>query len=473
MSSTATTTPPTTSGGSGSGAPESSGDRVSGGTGTPSTTLTSRTSISEVTSRLVSEMTIIRNVDNRDPLIKLIHINVAGLLTLFRRMVRPFARAIHRYLGLQDPTNDPNNIIRNTTYTVAADAVAATMAVMYRKAVKRNPGSAQTFGGIPIGDKFQNINIISLLANSIGPLERERDPYRCLFIPYITQAEVQATLTDPWYTPRLAKQFFLTISRSYTQVELTDIDVFNDTSSPWWTLYPVQDGDNRNVYSPYNFNDQDSASVLASISLDDALYALPGPLHTATVGPFVAQNAPANINDIPAALRRDVDINESPPVVLIQPERIREATAAELIAHANRHNDPVMAAVPHQSNRNPHQWMAHSVVPYDAYMDYLEAESAHQQALLGLNDAQRAALDLNNLPAGFPPPALAAGAHAPPRPATPIGRDPNGGIVGYGLYLIEILYFDHIMLMEFPISRREPIYTECAAPNVSRRPTSL
>jgi hypothetical protein len=387
-------------------------------------------------------------------------LNVDPIMDMFRVIVRPIAESVHRYLGVNDPVNDPQNILRNTTYTVAADAFAAMNTVMYRKAARLSPGHVLVFAGNPRGDKFQALNLITLFASSIGPIERERDPYRCTFIPYYTRAEIDAVTAHAHYNERLAKQFYMNVAKSYTQVELTTIDPYNDVTSPWWTLYPTTDDDNRTVFCPINFNDHDHAVTLASVLIDTQAYPLPGPIHTATVY-FVAQNNDQMTrNDIPPPLATDLSINESPPVVHILFERIRDASNAEIIGFGVHQNDATLRGTPHMSIRNPNQWMAHQIVPYDALIDHLEQSVAHVSQIANMNDAQKGAIDPANPPPGW----INDPGHAPPRPATPVGHTQDAVHINIGVYRATVMYFDHVIVSSFPVSRRNAIITESVTP---------
>jgi hypothetical protein len=409
----------------------------------------------------MADMTIVRNPQNTEPLIKPINLLVDPVIQMFAQIAHPIAVSVHRYLGVNDPTNDPQNVLRDTCYSVAADAFAAMNTVLYRKAIRLSPGYAQFFAGNPRGDKFQSLNLITLFASSIGPIERERDTYRCLFIPYFTRNEVDNVLANAMYSARLSKQFYMNVARAYTQVELTTIDPYNDVSSPWWMLYVTTQNNNRTTYCPISFNDIDNATVLASLLLDACIYPLPGPLHTAAVEFVAPNNDNLARDDIPANMRDDLHINASVPAVHIIFDRVANATNAQLMGYGHTQGDPNLVNVPHISIRDPTQWMANEVSRYDDYINHLEAVCQHLSIVSTMTDAQRAAIDPNNPPRGYLPPP----GNAPPRPATPTGHAPTDAHANVSLYRATILYFDHVIAKDFPTARREAIITECIIPS--------
>jgi hypothetical protein len=352
--------------------------------------------------------------------------------------------SVSRYLGILD-VNNPGNVIDYTAHTMAVDAIYAMQHVMYRKAVKLDPGHGHLFHPLIPADKFQNLNLISFFANSIGPIETEGPPYRCTFIPYFTEPDLR-NVRNNMYNARMAKQFILSVAKGYTQVELSMIDPYNEETSPYWLLYPVQGINSSTVYNPMSFSTADNATYLAAALLDSPLYDLPGPLCTGELGYYVSASQESNPLEVPNSLRTRSALNPNQPVQLTIVQQVRQATLSDLITYGRRQGNQAMYNKPHISVRDPEEWMNRTIHGYQAYIDHLQDEFNENKQSKPKSGKRKG--------------------NAPPLPSTPLGQDPFAPDSDYYLHQAQVLYFDHILMNDFPHNRRVNIITEALLPQV-------
>jgi hypothetical protein len=266
---------------------------------------------------------------------------------MFRNTLRPLIFANHRNLAVTDVVTPGNRAtLERITYTIATSAVNATRQVLYNKAVRVNRSTLALFGELRQQEKFEFPAVTTLLINSAGPIERARESYRVNFVPYITSDEVDQLYQQDCYDPAFEETFGLAMSRAHYSLRMTEVDIYNEISSHWWTTY-MEGFDPHNVhfpnnatldythfrrvnaYQPMSFRDLDDATAFACISLEETLYDLPGPCFTSEVGPFVVAMEHPTFNDIPPHFREDIAINKSPPV------RLTTFTPREQITHAD------------------------------------------------------------------------------------------------------------------------------------------
>jgi hypothetical protein len=414
-----------------------------------------RTSISITASKLAADMSITKLTRNTEPLINSVVLDVAVIIRFFQSIVEPFVELIHPLLGVRDPDLDVNGILDSTTYTIAVDALSATYAVMYHKATRINARSAFLFGHPPRTDKFTSINLISFFANAFGPYETEGPPYRCIYVPYFTRDEIDNAITDNRYNQRLAIHFLDTIKTSYPNIELTMIDPYTEPSSPFWMMYATTNGPNlRTVYSPITYNEIDSASQLASILLDQPMYNIPGPLTTAVIGPYVAKGDTFNSNQIPDNLLTPVSRNTSRPVIHITGRKIRNALWYEMLTHSTNQNDQEMRNAIPACIRHPNTWMTQQLTPLDDYI------SQSEKIITG-----QLPTPTKPEPGEVTPKKKKGEKHPklPPKPVYPTGTSPMDSCPHYSVFNATILYFDHILIERFPVSRRTQIVRDAVA----------
>jgi hypothetical protein len=306
------------------------------------------------------------------------------------------------------------------------------------------------------------------LINSVGPVQRARESYRCLFIPYVTANDVAGLYADNRYNPRYEEVFALAMSRVHYSVVMSDVDIYNDKHSHWWTLHvTTQERDNdgnrstKNVYSPISFNDVDHSVTMAAVCLVDTLYNFPGPCHTAVIGPFASQLNPAGIDDIPAPFNDDLHANVSPPVALISFRRGPNLTNAAASYFGELQNDNTIAGLvaPRLAQASDRVNQYRAAMEQHADARETAASQAAQQA--SQSGSQLALTGPGAAPAQRTSPPRVR--RPPPAPTIPGLNDPCGN-ANYRMYEATVLYFDHKFFNNFAVSRTEHIVTKANRP---------
>jgi hypothetical protein len=429
-----------------------------------------RTTINLVAQRLVSNQDATPSWNNERPFINLVPIYPDRLREVFDAILYPIVYGNYRAIGTRTNTAAQDaQILNNIITTVSINAVIAAYAVMYNKATSINTGYVVNFGGVPEVDKFRFPALITHLVNSLGPIQRDRDPYRCLFVPVMSKVDVDNLRANtPGYDPLLEEMFTTGVLKT-RNVLVTDVDVNAKDSSHWWTLYvermhtayqiandatrTANEGlayrgtrGHTTVYCPIHFSDRDSAVLIGGLCLSRTLYDLPGPLRTARVGPYVGPDQDEK-NSIPAHLRDAIGINVHPPVVLLKFETHRDQARQDL---------PVTNAQAHAFG----QIQADPTLVQTADNTFLQgrAQAANQH-----NTWRQFAEDLRN--------ALTTGTGkgqgkrsaqpSEPQPLTlarPEDAAPTAGHLR--TRMCTVIYFDHIMYQEFPLARIGSVITE-------------
>jgi hypothetical protein len=410
---------------------------------------------------LLANKTIGNNYSNIDPVVKLIKISVTALVSLFTNQLKPLIYANARQLSIEGTTNPGDiNELDSIVYTMVISAVRATRTVAFFKAERLLTNVVGTFGPRPEHDKFSFPAVTTLLVNSIGPITAERTPYRCEFIPYITQQEVSALYTDARYNIRRERIAHQALESLSYWVNFVDVDVNEQVSSGWWTMHIVPSKYRNNevtcihAYNPMSFNDLDSATTLAAVTLERTLYSFPGPCHTAKIGPFVAPKGSSTFDDIPIRFRSDLSVNQSPPVCICKFTVLQEATPAMLIMEYQ-----------HEAKDGRDNRELIKPVPYH----FLRSEDASDE----INDSVRSAVQayLQEIEQGY---AKEATTEQPQEESakkktrtTPRFKHPDfkgvDGIneivkdVNYDQFTVDIYYFDHQFLKDFRVENRNQI----------------
>lgn len=435
----------------------------------------SRTSVAIVAARLQSDGTIVNSFHNSEPAIKRIEIVPNRLIEMFDNILRPIVYGNYRGLGVRTVTNQADTqYLDSAIFTVAVNAVQACYAVGYTKTQKVNYGSVFQYGGRPEVDKFKLPAMVALLCNSFGPITRARESYRCTFIPILVKNDVDALRADPRYDSRKEEMFRLAMQRAHYSITMSDVDIANEISSCWWMLHVAQTTEagavqptHQAVYSPVSHADLDTASTLASVVLSSTLYDFPGPIHTSKIGPFVARDHADSIADIPAPLRDDLALNVSPPVRLFRFVPDRTATQADVIAFGAIQGDAALTARADPGLRDPNRLIGQID---RTFRDHIQDLHDYYTTDESTTDTAQTAVTVTGTdpsPQKKPPAKRHRTPSERPEPlhTQPVFAEPGNQVLGLSIYTVEVYYFDHVQLDNFPISRREGIVTEANSTN--------
>jgi hypothetical protein len=237
------------------------------------------------------------------------------LLATFQDILSPLVHGNLRSLGVNSTNADSPKEIEEILYTTAVNAVQAAYAVAYNKATRGNYGVSNSFGGLPEADHFRFPSLLTALINSLGPVTRDTEPYQANFIPVLVHSTTVALINNLKYKPHRFEQFLAGLQRART-ISFADVDVNTQESSPWWMLHITKTETerftgNRTVYNPIPFDERDPCTILAGLVINQTLYALPGPLRTQVIGPFLANENPS-FSDIPKSILNGTAFNRSP-----------------------------------------------------------------------------------------------------------------------------------------------------------------
>jgi hypothetical protein len=417
--------------------------------------------ISQTAMTLLANMTIGNSYSNTDPVVKLIKISVPALVSLFTNQLKPLIYANARQLSLETTTNLGDiNELNSIVYTMAISAVRATRTVAFHKAERLLTNVVGTFGPRPEHDKFSFPAVTTLIINSIGPVIADRTPYRCEFIPYIIQQEVTALYTDARYNIRRGRIAHQALKSLSYWVNFVDVDVNEQTSSGWWTMHivPSKRRDLEvtciHAYNPMSFNDLDSATTLAAVTLEKTLYTFPGPCHTTKIGPFIAPKGSSTFNDIPLRFRSDLSVNQSPPVCICKFTTIQEATPAMLIMeyqHESTHgrdNRELLNEIPYHFLRAEDSADEINKTVTSAVQAYLqEIEQGYAKETTTEQPQEESAKKMTRTTPRFKHPDIES-----VDGINEIVKDTN-----YNQYVVDIYYFDHQFLKDFRVENRNQI----------------
>uniref|UniRef100_A0A2V0RJT4 Uncharacterized protein n=1 Tax=viral metagenome TaxID=1070528 RepID=A0A2V0RJT4_9ZZZZ len=425
----------------------------------PEASRTGRTQLALVSQRIVADQTAVPGWNNREVLIKTIELSVAVLFATLQATIHPLVHGNYRSIGTRTNTAAADiAFLDQVTYTISANAVAAAYAVLFHKARATNNGYVQLFGGLPEVDKFKYPAFTTLLINSLGPIQRDRDPYICLFLPWMAKNAVDALRNNAAYLPR-HEELFITGMQRTRNVLLTDVDVGNVDSSPWWCLYikrnPTTAGTPNpgatTVLNPISYDDRDTATILGGLVLTATLYELPGPCHTAEIGPFVGP--PGNDwNAIPNPFRRDVVINGSPRAIDFVFTDLGPVTHAAASIFGTLQGDLTLAnaADPTLSNIQANLTNLHN--SWLAHLQSIQAPQPTSSSIVDPNAAK---------------PKRARTETPPGQSHCPDMNDNVPGLIHLHIRKVTVIYFDHRLYDNVSTARQGNVITEANRMNVS------
>jgi hypothetical protein len=401
---------------------------------------------------MVADKTLVNQYYNLEPVIKPIRLLPAPLVALFTAIIRPLVYANARNLSVATYTQAADTaILDNIIYSVAVNGLKALYGVLYYKASSHISHLTNLFGPNPETEKFSFPAMMTLLISSAGPVVRERESYRCVFVPHILEADVAAAYADNQYDFRYERTFLEVLEHINYSVVTTSVDINSTESSHWWTLHVTDSkrdlNGNRtakNVYNPMSFQDCDNATILGAIGLIDTLYEFPGPCHTSRLGPFIARTGPHAFEDIPIHLRSDLSVNESPPVRVWRFHRLRNPRYSDILVQSLEIPNPpghpsevLLEPIQRNTIREVHDY---TDFIEDYTRDYIDRVNEHRQR--AATESQTSKKKKSSTGAAIAA-VLGDPRYAPEPHVMYPGLDDYITTLAYGVYECEIYYFDH------------------------------
>ncbi|BAU79512.1 hypothetical protein RVD_032 [Diatom colony associated dsRNA virus 14] len=402
---------------------------------------TSRSSTARTAATLISQYTAVPTENNSDTGLVYIEISAAKLYSTYANTLKPIVYGNFRNIGARTLTDQADrNLLDNVILTVATNAVIATYAVCHTKACKLNAGAISLFGNYSPVDCTRFPALTSLLINSIGPVEAPALPYRCTFVPYIVWDNVHDLITQANYTSHLYELFIQAMKRGKT-VAMSDVDVSNNQSNHWWTLFmsnvqttttgaTTRTGD-ITAFCPFSFADRDHAVILAAFVIEETLYDVPGPLVTATVGPFARMYPPTSVEDIPDVYRTSLAVNPHVPAIFATFTKVSNMSHASAVTFGILQND---------SNISDLAFETVTLGPapeYDYPVDYSITNPSKKRKTSEKASAKSTSMTTRS------------GLATDTIESTPAA-----------LYIATVYYFDHRLLDKVPIARRSTVVTQ-------------
>lgn len=399
--------------------------------------ITSRNNVTTTANRLIAEYTLARFQNNTSTDLVYIKIKIPVLFATFANTLKPLVYGNFRNIGARTITDAADiTFLDNVIRTVATNAIICAYAVAFNKAASLNAGSVTYFGDYNPVDSNRFPALTTLLVSSIGPLEASHLPYKCTFIPYLVNTEVTNLINQAGYNVSYYESFLQAMKRGRT-ISMADVDVHSRDSSPWWTLFMNNERPTTtagittpgqiSAFNPNSFDDRNPAILLGAMVLEDTLYDLPGPIITTTIGPFACQHEPHSIADIPAPFNGPTYINPHVPAISVQFEFVTTLNHANSLVLGLFQEDDAIADL--------------SDLPYP------EKEDEQSEATTTTKKSKTSATRKR---------ATATESKTPVKDTVE-----NVGLYnGSGMYTATILYFDHVIAVRVPHTRRANIVTD-------------
>lgn len=312
-----------------------------------------RTSLSTVAARLIADYSLGPFTANTATDLVHIKLSAASLYSTYANTLKPIVYGNFRNIGARTLSESADTtLLDSVVATVATNACVASYSVLLNKCIKEDASMITEFGRHAHVDSLRFPALTTLLVNSLGPVQTDTQPYRCKFLPYLVWTEIETLLAGSGYKSSYQEIFNTAMQRGRT-IQMTDVDVNNNTSSHWWTLYtnnhiPTVDASGNpalqrrntlSVYCPFRFAERDDATVLGAVALETTLYEAPGPIISAVIGPFATISQPRTIDDIPKQFRNSLAVNSHYPARLILFDKVCRMTNAHALAFGDLQQD--------------------------------------------------------------------------------------------------------------------------------------